>query len=737
MKQLLQSLKTGETLLEDVPCPMNGKGSLLIETRKTLVSAGTERMLVEFGKASLLGKIKQQPDKVKTVLDKIKTDGLATTLEAVKSKLEQPIPLGYCNVGTVLEIGGGVSGFETTMRVISNGNHAEIVRVPKNLCAKVPENVSDDEAVFTVLAAIALQGVRLSQPTLGESYAVIGLGLIGLITVQLLGANGCRVIAADFDSKKCEFAKAFGAEVVDLSQGGDVIASAKQFSRGKGIDAVIITASTKSNEPLHQAATMCRKRGRIVLVGVIGNEFSRADFYEKELTFQVSCSYGPGRYDETYEQQGQDYPIGFVRWTEQRNFEAILEMMSTGALDVKPLITHYFDITEAVSAYQTLEKDKTALGIILNYPLDNVTSSKLKKEVLIPEHQAVASNGKVNVGFIGAGNYGARMLAPAFNSAGAKLVSVVSSQGISGKLLAKKLGFAKALTDEAGLLQDESIQVAVIATRHNLHSSQVIESLRAGKHVFVEKPLCLTQEELGKIEEAYNSVSVDSEDRRQRTDDRNQHPTSDTQYSIPNTQHPTLLMLGFNRRFAPQVQTMKKLLGSVSTPKSFIMTINAGEISEEHWTQDMQVGGGRILGEACHFIDLLRFLAGSKISAWQAVCVDSVGVCDDKAMITLSFEDGSIGAIHYLANGHKSVSKERLEVFCAGRTLHLDNFRKLQGYGWSLFKKQNLRKQDKGQNACVKAFVRAIETGGVSPIPFNEILEVSRVSIEIAEYLRK
>lgn len=745
MKQILQSLKTGETVLENVPCPKNNPGTLLIETRKTLVSSGTEKMLLEFGKASLLGKIKQQPDKVKMVLDKIKTDGLATTLEAVRSKLDQPIPLGYCNIGKVLEVGSDIIGFKVGDRVISNGNHAEIVRVPKNLCAKVPDNVSDESAAFTVLASIALQGVRLSLPTLGERYVVIGLGLIGLITVQFLKANGCNVLGADFDRKKCKLAEQFGAQVVDLSQGGNIIDIANTFSSHCGVDAVIITAATKSNEPLHQAATMCRKRGRIILVGVIGKEFSRADFYEKELTFQVSCSYGPGRYDECYEQKGQDYPIGFVRWTEQRNFEAVLEMLSSGVLNVTPLITNRFTIDQAVEAYHTLEKNSSSLGILLEYSTNNqLQQTKIKPQIVV-NHCAVKTDvNAMGIGLIGAGNYGARTLGPAFKKTDANLVSVVSSQGISGKLLAKKLGFVNALTDEKTLYTDSNINLVVIVTRHNMHAPQVIQALKAGKHVFVEKPLAVTLEELEQIEKAYGSVSVRGQfDNSVRVSNECEGDSNASQLilkththtKIPHTDT-SILMVGFNRRFAPQVKTIKKLLQTQSAPKSFIMIVNAGMIPQDHWIQDRKIGAGRIIGEACHFIDLLRFLAGSKITNWHAISVNSTGICDDKTIITLSFEDGSIGSIHYLANGHKSFPKERLEVFCDGKILQLDNFRKLIGFGWKNFKKHNLRRQNKGQNECVAAFIDAIKDGKPAPIDFNELIEVSRVTIEIGESLQ-
>lgn len=705
MKQILQSLKTGKTILEDVPCPQNNNGSLLIETQNTLVSAGTERMLLEFGKANLIGKIKQQPDKVKMVFDKIKTDGLATTLSAVKSKLEQPIPLGYCNVGRIIENREHIYGLKSGDRVVSNGYHAEIVSVPKNLCAAIPDNVSNDEAVFTVLGAIALQGIRLSQPTLGENYVVIGLGLVGLMAVQLLRANGCRVLAVDLDEHKCKLANSFGAKTVNLANNEDLINIGNQFSNGNGIDAVLITASTKSNEPLHQAATICRKRGRIVLIGVIGNEFSRADFYEKELTFQVSCSYGPGRYDDDYEQKGHDYPLGFVRWTEQRNFEAILDMMSSGVLNVKALISHRFNFSDAISAYSILENEKSTLGIILNYSQEE-TNKKLNTSVTL-QHVAEAKINKPSVAFLGAGNYAARILAPAFRKSNIVLKSIVSFQGINSKLIGKKLGFMQAQTNESLVYNDKDTDIIVIATRHNLHTEQTVKALNANKHVFVEKPLAMNLDELEKVQRAYVIAKT------------------------------KLLMVGFNRRFAPQIKTIERLLNTEKSSSVFIMTVNAGFIPNTHWTQDPQVGGGRIIGEVCHFIDLLRFLAKSSIIHWQAVSLNTNNRQTDTISINLTFADGSLGMIHYLTNGSKSFAKERLEIFCNGKILQLDNFRKLIGYGWKSFKKQNLRKQNKGQNECVAAFINSIKNRSRAPIAFDELLEVSRVTIGIANSLRK
>lgn len=707
MKQVLQNLGNGETTLAEVPCPKNKSGHLLIASQQTLVSAGTERMLVDFGKANFIDKARQQPDKVQMVLGKVKTDGLQPTIEAVRSKLDQPLPLGYCNAGVVLET--GVSGFEIGDRVVSNGHHAEVVRVSKNLCAKIPDNVDNESAAFTVLASIALQGIRLAKPTLGECVVVTGLGLVGLVAVQLLRAQGCRVLGIDFDSKKCAMAREFGAETVDLSKGENPLDIAAAFSRGRGMDAVIITAATKSNEPVSQAALMSRKRGRIVLVGVVGLELSRAEFYEKELSFQVSCSYGPGRYDSEYEDKGNDYPIGFVRWTEQRNFEAVLDMMASGALDVKPLITHRFDINNAVNAYKALD-DKSALGILLAYPEQNITNPALLERKVSLNTAATYQASDAVCAFLGAGNYASRVLIPVFGESGAKLHTLASSGGVSGVHHGKKHQFVRSVTDETEAYKDAAINTIVIATQHNLHAKQAIAALEAGKHVFVEKPLALTLPELDAIEVAHNATE--------------------------GKQH---LMVGFNRRFAPLVQTMKKLLEPISQPKSFILTMNAGEIPADHWTQDSAVGGGRIIGEACHYIDLMRFLAGSEITGFTATKMGDVAgveITEDKASITLTFADGSFGTILYFANGGKAFPKERIEVFSSNAALQLDNFKTLRSYDWPHFKTKRLLNQDKGQKACAQAFVKAINEGKPTPISANEVFEVSRVSIQVAESLR-
>jgi len=712
MKQILQNLKTGKTELMEVPCPNVKPGHLLIKTAFSVISAGTERMLVEFGKANYLSKAKQQPDKVKQVLDKLKTDGILSTLSSVNAKLDQPLPLGYSNAGTVIEVGRSVDNFNIGDRVISNGSHSEVVCVPTNLCAKIPEGVDDEEAAFTVLASIALQGVRLARPTLGENFVVTGLGLIGQLAVQILVAQGCQVLAIDFNKERLELAKKFGAETVDLSKGEEPISRGLEFSKGQGVDGVIITASTKSSEPVHQAAQMCRKRGRIVLVGVTGLELSRANFYEKELTFQVSCSYGPGRYDAEYEIKGQDYPFGLVRWTEQRNFEAILQMMQDKRLNILPLISHRFLFEDAKEAYKLISSKESSLGIVLQYSLKKEKESKdlFSRNVILVqrknEEKRLAEPTEPVIGMIGAGNFTNQVLLPALKKTGVRLKSIASSGGVSGTCLGKKYGFEQSITDVERIFNDPEINVVFITTRHNSHAQFVCRALEAGKNVFVEKPLAITLEELEKVIEIYDNS------RKQNS------PT---------------LMVGFNRRFAPHIVKMKSLLGNIKEPKSFIITVNAGQIPADHWTQDSKVGGGRTIGEGCHFIDLMRFLVGYPITGVKSTVIGDYSKVEprsDKITFTMTFADGSFGTVHYLANGHKSFPKERIEVFCTGRILALDNFRVLKGYGWPGFKTMRLLRQDKGHNVEVQKFIEAIKDGK-GPIPAEEIFEVTRVSFEI------
>lgn len=652
-------------------------------------------MLVDFAKSSWVKKALSQPDKVDQVLNKIRTDGLLTTLEAVQSKLDAPLPLGYCNVGTVLALGPGVSNFAVGDRVASNGPHAELVSVHHHLCAPIPDCVSDESASLTVLASIGLQGLRLAKPTFGETFVVSGLGLIGLLTAQLLKAQGCRVLGFDPDPDKCSIAEQLGISAVNLSSATDPVSWCLERTSGFGVDGVLITAATSSSEPVHLAAQVCRQRGRIVLVGVTGLDLRRDLFYKKELSFQVSCSYGPGRYDPSYEKDGNDYPIGFVRWTEQRNFQAVLHSLASGALLTDPLITHSFPIEQASAAYDLLRSSQPSLGILLRYA--STPDSESRITALPPDFVPFSpdlQSGESRLNVIGSGNYSSRVLIPAFARAGAHFNTLAASSGLGPVHFGRKFGFLKATSDVSALLADPSCNTVVIATRHDSHAPLVQQALAAGKHVFVEKPLCLTAEELIAIEAAHTGEQ--------------------------------LLMVGFNRRFAPLLFDLQQQLARLSGPKAFVYTCNAGAIPADHWTQDHALGGGRLLGEACHFVDLLRHLAASPIEDLQLLSAADSKPCPDTFSLQLRFADGSIGTVHYFANGSKAFPKERLEVFAAGTVLQLDNYRKLKAWGLPGFRTRRRLSQDKGQVACCSAFLMAIESGGPSPIPAAELFEVQR-----------
>jgi len=718
--QLLQEMKTGSTTIVDVPKPQISPYSVLIQTAVSLISSGTEKMLVEFGKSSYFGKARRHPEKVKDVLNKIATDGPFATYEAISSKLDRPISLGYCNVGTIVEVGQKVKSLSVGDRVVSNGVHAELVEVGEHLCARVPADVINDQAVFTVVASIGLQGIRLAKPTLGEAFVVLGVGLIGLITVQLLKANGCRVLAIDYDKEKLELAKSFGAEICNLSLNHSPRDCADNFGRGLGVDGVIICASTNSSDPVSQAAGMCRKRGRIVLVGVTGLELNRADFYEKELSFQVSCSYGPGRYDDQYEKLGLDYPRGFVRWTEQRNFEAVLDMISAKRVDFSRLISERFLFEEAATAYDIVCQQKSAVGVLLDYPIKSQGLTHSKVPFVKPMFSGAQLNDQeidksnLAVGVIGAGNHSSRVLIPALKKLGVTLQTLVSNKGVSGVVFGRKNGFLEASTDASDVIENPHINAVVIATRHDTHANFVDRALKAGKDVFVEKPLAIDRQGLQQVISTINDV--------QMVIGRN-----------------PVLMVGFNRRFAPHIVKMKRLLETTNSPKVFLMTINAGYVPDNHWTLDKNVGGGRIVGEACHFVDLARHLAGSKVLSFQVEKLRGAqrkGFPPDNVTITLRFEDGSVGNILYLTNGSRAYPKERVEVFVDGKVLQVDNFRTLRGYGWKSFSSdRSILKQDKGQNDCLAAFIESIRSGEEA-IPLEEILEVSQLTLDIDEALQ-
>ena len=699
MKQLIQDLKKGETILEELPLPIVKPGNVLIKTTKTLVSLGTEKMLVQFGKDNLIQKAIQQPDKVKMVLNKIKTDGFKQTVDAVFNKLDQPLPLGYCNVGEVIALGKGVTEFKIGDRVASNGNHAEFVLIPKNLVAKIPDNVKDEEAVFTVIGSIGLQGIRLLKPTFGETIVVIGLGLIGLVTAELLKANGCNVIGFDFDPEKVRIANEKGIIAVNLEEGIDQVKFVNSYTNDVGADGVLITASSKSNDVIAQSAQMCRKLGRIVLIGVIGLDISRADFYNKEISFQVSCSYGPGRYDERYEQKGYDYPIGYVRWTEKRNFEAVLNAISNGSLDVKPLITERVPLMEYKTIYGNMEASKSIASII-EY---NETQTPIST-LTINEKSFDGSRGVV--GIIGAGNFTSATILPCLKKLNADIKYIASSGGLSSTSMAKKYQISNSTTNYKEILSDSDTDVVLITTKHNMHSAMVLEVIKSGKSVFVEKPLALTNDELDEIIKEYN-------------------------------QHNLTISVGFNRRFAPLAKKMKKLLGGDNSPMNIIATMNAGFIPSDAWVHDMEIGGGRIIGEACHYIDLCTYLSGSKV---VSVCMNAMGQNpqenSDNASILLKYENGTNAVINYFANGSKSYSKERVEVFSQERTLIMDNWRILKGYGFKGFNRAK-SSQDKGHFNQFQALVNQQKNGGESIIPFAEIVNTTRASFAAIESFKE
>ena len=699
MKQIIQNLKNGDTILEDVPVPMPRNGEVLIKTSCSLISLGTERMLVEFGKAGWINKARQQPDRVKMVLNKIKTDGLRPTIETVFNKLGQPLPLGYCNSGVVAAVGKGVSEVKVGDRVASNGNHAEYVSVPQNLVAKIPDVVPDEDAAFTVIGAIGLQGIRLVNPGFGETVAVIGLGLIGQITALLLKANGCRVIGIDRDRKKLELAAANGIITMSADGNNDPVKFVQSLTDSNGADAVIITASSKDNSIIAQAANMSRKRGRIVLIGAVGLNISRADFYEKELSFQVSCSYGPGRYDPSYEQKGNDYPIGYVRWTEKRNFEAVLNALATGQLNVKPLITERIPVNDYQKVYGNMSDPNLVAGI-LTY--DSTAAADRK----IVYTQGTFAGKKGVLGVVGAGNFTGAMVLPLLKKLEAPIKMIASSGGLTGTTLAKKFGIAASTTDYREILKDKEIDTVVITTRPFQHAAMVMEALEAGKHAFVEKPLAIRYDELDELIDVYSR--------------------SNTSVSV-----------GFNRRFAPLAVKMKNLLGGSEAPINIVATMNAGFIPHEMWMHDMEVGGGRIISEACHFIDLCSYLAGSLV---EAVCMNSLGTNPaentDNVSILLRYQNGSNAVINYFSNGSKAYDKERVEVYSQERTLVMENWRKLTGYGFKNFSKDS-SSQDKGHAAQFKLLMEHIKSGKGSIIPFEELINTTRASIAAVDSLKK
>ena len=704
MKQLIQSFKTGELGLFEVPAPVCQENGALIQTTVSLVSAGTEKMLVDFAKKSMLAKAKDRPDLVKQVVDKMKKEGVRNTLDKVFTKLDSPIPLGYSLAGRVIEVGANMSGLNIGDRVACGGagyaNHAEINYVPKNLMVRIPDGVDDIDASFVTVGAIALQGVRQTEPKLGEKVAVMGLGLLGQLTIQLLKANGCKVIGSDIDPDKMALAKKLGAD--EVCHAGDLIAKVNEFSNGYGVDAVIIAASTSSNQPIIDAADISRMRGRVVLVGMVGMDVPRNTYYKKELDLRLSMAYGPGRYDPEYEEKGIDYPYDLVRWTEQRNFEAFLGLIEEGKITPKELITHTYDFEDAMTAYDLLEGkiQEKYLGIVLTY----------KNEINLDEHKIVQRNTKVfssdkiNVGLIGAGNFTKSVILPNMAKVGGyELVGLCTATGVSAEGTGKKYDFKYITTDSDEIFKNNEINSVFVTTRHNDHASKVVKALENQKHCFVEKPLCIYEEELEEINKAYDGKAI--------------------------------LQVGFNRRFAPMVETMKsKLNGQLSIN----YRVNAGVIPKEVWIQDRSIGGGRIIGEVCHFIDTCSYLIGSNVVSVYASTVqknDQSIPNEDNVNIILNYANGSTATIGYFAYGDNSMPKEQIEVFGNGISMQLNDFRELIIYSGGKAKKEKSANQDKGFVNEFKAFKGSVESG-VPAISFDFLYNTTKTTFKILDSIR-
>ena len=711
MKQLLQDARTGEVTVEEVPAPQLLPGCLLVRIAASVVSAGTERASSEFAKKTLLQKATSRPDLVRDVISKAQREGILSAIHAVRSRLDQPQPPGYSSAGTVVAVGEGVSDLQTGDRVACAGAgfavHAEIACVPRLLVARIPESasgghVSFDEAAFATLGAVALHGVRTSQAEIGNIVAVIGLGLMGQITVQLLKAAGCRVVGMDIDDSRTTTARDLGAEFV-ASSAPTSREFCSEISRGVGVDSVIITAETSSSEPVNLAGEVARDRAIIVAVGTVGMEIERKAYYEKELDFRISRSYGPGRYDSVYEQKGRDYPIGYVRWTENRNMEAFLQLLAERKIDMGSLVTHRFPVDEAARAYELIagRARERYLGVVIQYSEDVNDSATL---ALVQEqpNAGVKTNFQIKelaVGILGAGGFASSTLIPAMKaSENTSLVTVCAATGSHAQHAASKFGFQNCTTNQNEVLENPKINTVVVATRHHLHAAQVIAALSAGKNVFCEKPLCLSEEELDSIGRAYFQIEEG---------------------------HRPAFMVGFNRRFAPMSVRMKSFLSSVSEPLALHCRVNAGHLPKNHWMNDREQGGGRILGEVCHFVDLLMFLAGSPIVEVEGRAIGgSPRYSGDNVLVSMRFANASVGSITYVANGDRSYSKERIEVFGGGSAAVLDDFRKLEMVRGGRKQKTHSRlRQDKGHRAEWQTFAKSIvDLGAPRAISFEDIV---------------
>lgn len=707
MKQVIQNFKTGELYVDDVPLPSLASGMVLVDNKFSLISAGTERGTVKVGKANLLGKAKQRPDLVAQVLQNVKKEGLKATLDKVKTKLDSLKALGYSTSGVVKASMDTKGLFKPGDRVACAGqdfaSHSELVSIPQNLVAKIPDNVSFEDASYTTLGAIALQGVRQCDPTLGDNVCVIGLGLLGQITCQLLKANGCNVFGIDLSERLVNLAKDISADEAMLRNNSNLIATIDDFTNGYGFDSVVITAAAPSNDPIELSAEISRKKGKVIVVGTVKMDVPRdPHFYRKELELKLSCSYGPGRYDVNYEENGNDYPYAYVRWTEQRNMEAFLKLISNGGINLKPLTSHVFDIEAAEKAYDIVlgKTEEPSIGILLKYPSEE--KSRYKTNFKLSENPI--SN--INVGFIGAGSFAQSYLIPNVKLAGASLDTVVTSKGITSKNVAEKFKFNNSSSSAKEVLENKQINTIFVATPHNSHATYVKDALANNKNVFVEKPLAMNLSELKEIEKVYS--------------------TSKGQ-----------LMVGFNRRFAQVSSELKNAFDGLSEPIFVNIRVNAGFIPKEHWTQNPNIGGGRIIGEMCHFIDLMQYYTSSEPIKVFAESIDTSNEkmnTDDNISIVVKFKNGSVGNLVYLANGDKSLPKELIEVFGGGIVGRIHDFR--LGELHSRNKVKKIKSPSKGHKQEVMAFVEALKNEKPSPISFESIRLTTLTTFKIIDSLR-
>lgn len=726
MKQVFQDARSAEITIAEVPSPKLLPGCVLVCTAASLVSAGTERASSEFASRNLLQKARMRPDLVREVVSKISRDGLLATVSAIRNRLDQPAALGYSSAGTVVAVGEGITDLDPGDRVACAGAghavHAELACIPRMLVARIPSaKVSFDEAAFTTVGAVAMHGVRNADVKLGEIVAVIGLGLLGQLTVQILKAAGCVVLGMDISKERVDLALRMGADAASTSSSGFQDLCLQQ-SAGLGADSILITAQTASNDPINLAGAVARNRAVVVAVGTVAMDIPRRPFYDKELDFRVSRSYGPGRYDAAYEQKGIDYPIGYVRWTETRNMEAFLKLAADRKLDLSALITHRFQIARAHSAYDLItgRTHESFLGVLITYPdfVNETPSVQLAKQNEAAANHVVANLESIRVGLLGAGNFAVSTLLPAIKRVGGvEMIAVSAANGSHARHAAEKFGFSSCTTDEQEILNNPSINTVVTTTRHHLHARQVIAALRSGKHVFCEKPLCLNEEELGQI-----VAAVDGQ-------------TGDGGAGKSLASASRLLMVGFNRRFAPLAVRMKGFLQEVSEPLAIHCRVNAGFLPADHWLNDPQQGGGRILGEVCHFVDFLCFLTNSIPVEVETRSLPNPGrYSNDNVVCSLRFADGSQGTISYLANGDKSFSKERIEVFGGGTVAVLEDFRRLEQIrGGKKRVLRSLLRQDKGHAGEWEAFVTAIKTGAESPIPLREIVSTMLATFALEE----